>query len=247
MSDDDRSGLTRRRLLGGLAATGTAAAGVGTGAGAYALFSDEKTSTGNRVQAGTLDLTTQQTDTFELSLADGVNTNLPGEDLAADISVEFDNVGSLRADHLELDFVVSADEDNNGNPADGLTPGPESDTDQSSADGMGDYIRVERLTYTNADGTQDDYVLAGAPATTAGVEDTNGNGYVDVNDLEAVSGPGYGTFDDLAPPRAGATTTLELTLSGIAQTIGDRYQGDVVTLAITATLYQAASQGPNDG
>jgi len=47
--------LTRRRALGALGVVGVASAGAG--AGTLALFSDEETSGGNSVQAGTLDLT----------------------------------------------------------------------------------------------------------------------------------------------------------------------------------------------
>lgn len=52
----DKIELTRRRILGGLAITGAAAAG--TGAGTMAYFSNTEESTGNTVSAGTLDLTT---------------------------------------------------------------------------------------------------------------------------------------------------------------------------------------------
>lgn len=47
--------FTRRRILGGLAAVGTASAV--TGAGTFALFDDTETSNGNEIQAGSLDLT----------------------------------------------------------------------------------------------------------------------------------------------------------------------------------------------
>jgi predicted ribosomally synthesized peptide with SipW-like signal peptide len=58
MTDDNDSGsveLTRRRALAGLATIGAASATAG--AGTMALFSDSETSSGNTVQAGTLDLT----------------------------------------------------------------------------------------------------------------------------------------------------------------------------------------------
>ncbi|WP_277555482.1 TasA family protein [Halobaculum limi] len=60
MSDDDKNSgstieLNRRRVLGALGTVGVASAGAG--AGTFALFSDTETSSGNSVQAGTLDLT----------------------------------------------------------------------------------------------------------------------------------------------------------------------------------------------
>ncbi|GAB7093605.1 hypothetical protein JCM30237_07570 [Halolamina litorea] len=57
MSDDDSwsAEITRRRALGGMFTLGAAASAAG--AGTMALFSDTESSTGNTVQAGTLDLT----------------------------------------------------------------------------------------------------------------------------------------------------------------------------------------------
>ena len=58
MSDDNSSStieLNRRRVLGALGTIGVASAGAG--AGTFALFSDTEESSGNSVQAGTLDLT----------------------------------------------------------------------------------------------------------------------------------------------------------------------------------------------
>jgi len=56
MSDDDSwsAEITRRRVLGGLLTVGAASSAAG--AGTMALFSDTESSTGNSVQAGTLDL-----------------------------------------------------------------------------------------------------------------------------------------------------------------------------------------------
>jgi predicted ribosomally synthesized peptide with SipW-like signal peptide len=51
---DKKIELTRRKVLGGLTAIGVGSAA--TGAGTMALFQDNETSTGNVVQAGTLDL-----------------------------------------------------------------------------------------------------------------------------------------------------------------------------------------------
>lgn len=57
MSDDNSwtAEVTRRRMLGGVLTVGAASSAAG--AGTVALFSDKESSTGNTVQAGTLDLT----------------------------------------------------------------------------------------------------------------------------------------------------------------------------------------------
>ena len=71
---EPRTKLTRRQLLGGFLTIG--AAGAAAGAGTMAYFSDTESSSGNTVQAGTLDLTldgTSQTVTFldESAIAPG--------------------------------------------------------------------------------------------------------------------------------------------------------------------------------
>lgn len=57
MTEED-SKFTRRRVLGGLITVGAASAAAG--AGTFALFSDSETSDGNTVQAGTIELTTNE-------------------------------------------------------------------------------------------------------------------------------------------------------------------------------------------
>lgn len=57
---DQQIQLTRRRLLGGLVTIGSAS--VAAGAGTMAYFSDTESSADNAVQAGTLDLTLDDTD-----------------------------------------------------------------------------------------------------------------------------------------------------------------------------------------
>lgn len=52
--DNDKLGLSRRKVLGGLGMIGLASAGAGLGTTAY--FSDEETFTGNQMTAGSLDL-----------------------------------------------------------------------------------------------------------------------------------------------------------------------------------------------
>ena len=88
-TDTPTTKLTRRRLLGGLTAAGAASA-VG-GAGTMALLSDTERSTDNTIQAGTVDLvldgTESATTTFQASKL------APGEAGTATASVE--NAGSL--------------------------------------------------------------------------------------------------------------------------------------------------------
>lgn len=219
-------------------------------------FQDSERTTGNEVTAGTLDLTANETKSITRTVTDGTSSNLPCSNLAETVEVDLSNDGSLASSHVEIDFHVQADEDNNGVASDGLIPGPESDSDPTGADGMAEYVRVEDLTYTRSDGTTEVFVPLGASddgVTLADYElgaevyDVNGNGWIDLDDLERLSDPetnekGYDPFGDLDAPSGGTNTTFELILLGIAQAAGDPYHGDVVGTDIEFTLQQDSSQ-----
>lgn len=64
---DEAITLSRRRVLGGLATIGGASAAAGAGTVAY--FSDSESSSGNTVQAGTLELGFDGTNSFSFSAA----------------------------------------------------------------------------------------------------------------------------------------------------------------------------------
>lgn len=192
MSDEtSRHELTRRTLLGGVAATGVTAAGAG--AGTMALFTDAEESTGNSVSAGTLDLVVADSDE---GFGDGVSATWtlsnakPGDTVLADLTLQ--NAGSLAADHVELGFDVTETE------AAGPSGSDESDTAPGSAAGMAEQFEVTVMTY---DGTN---VLAG-------LSDANGNGLVDLGDLGSGND---GVLDGLSPPPAanGGTESLFLQL-----------------------------------
>lgn len=66
MSDGSESvRVSRRRVLGGLAAIGAASAA--TGAGTVAYFTDSESSTGNTIEAGTIELSFGGSETFTFS------------------------------------------------------------------------------------------------------------------------------------------------------------------------------------
>lgn len=230
MSDEiSRYELTRRKLLGGVAATGAAA--VGAGAGTMALFSDTEQSTGNSISAGTLDLVVADSDE---GFGDGVSATWtlsnakPGDSVLADLTLQ--NAGSLSADHVELGFDVTETE------AAGPTGTDESDTSPGTAAGMAEQFEVTVMAY---DGTN---VLGG-------LSDANGNGIVDLADLVAGNDA---VLDDLSPPPAanGGTESLFLQLrwahdsefaTGVSGVNND-YQGDELTVTVTMALHQDGSQ-----
>jgi len=230
MSDEpSRHELTRRTLLGGVAATG--AVGAGVGGGTMALFSDTDGSTGNSISAGTLDLVVADSDE---GFGDGVSATWtlsnakPGDTVLADLTLQ--NAGSLAADHVELGFDVTETE------ATGPAGSDESDTAPGSAAGMAEQFEVMVMTY---DGTN---VLTA-------LSDANSNTIVDLDDL--VSG-NDAVLDDLSPPPAanGGTESLFLQLRWAHDSefdtavsgVNNDYQGDELTITVTMALYQDGSQ-----
>lgn len=217
--DADDIRLTRRRLLGGLAATGVAAAGAGVGT--YAYFSDTETARDNDVKSGTLDL--------KLNGSDGVTGAFSASNLApgqyGSGTLDVSNGGSIAADHLEMVFSATETE------ADGPNGTNEGDTAPTSAEGMAEVFRFTDLTYGSTD-------------LLANVSDANSNGIVDLDDVI-----NHGVFDDLAPPGSGGTTlaftagivdTEGSTYTGSRD--DDEYQGDELTVTVDFGLAQDAGQ-----
>lgn len=217
--DADGIRLTRRRLLGGLATTGVAAAGAG--AGTYAYFSDTATSSDNDLKSGTIDL--------KLNGSDGVTGAFSASNLApgqyGSGSLDVSNGGSVTADHLEMVFSATETE------ADGPNGNNEADTAPTSADGMAEVFRFSDLTYGGTD-------------LLSNLSDANGNGIIDLDDVIA-----HGVFDDLAAPGSGGTTLAFtagiVDTEGSAYTGSrddDDYQGDELTVTVDFALAQDASQ-----
>lgn len=229
MSDDSgRFRLTRRRLLGGLAVTGAATGGAG--AGTWAYFQDTESSTGNSIDAGTLDLKTSDSD----DNGDGatgtwtISNARPGDSVMADLTLR--NEGTESADHVEIDFSVTETE------ATGPSGSDEADSKQG-ADGMTQQFEVTLLTY-NGVNILEDYM-----------SDANGNGIMDLDDL--VNGNGA-ALDDLTPPPSanGGSETMTMEFrwahdsefdSSVSGTNND-YQGDEFDLTVTYALHQDGSQ-----
>lgn len=221
--------LTRRRLLGSLGAAGTASAGAG--AGTWAYFQDSERSTGNTINAGTLDL--KVADGNE-GFGDGVSGTWtisnakPDDSVLADVTLQ--NAGSLEADHVEFDVSVDEDE------SDGPNGNNEGDTSPSSADGMSEQFEVTTMTYNGTN------ILNN-------LTDANGNGIIDINDL--VSG-NDGELDNLNPPPSANGGTRNLTLefrwakdsefNNMKSGINNDYQGDKMDITVTMALHQDSSQ-----
>ncbi|OLZ41838.1 hypothetical protein A6E15_12970 [Natrinema saccharevitans] len=205
--------------------------GAASGAGTWAYFSDTEESTGNTIEAGTLDLkVSDDGDGF----GDGVSGSWtisnakPGDSVMTNVSLQ--NAGSLEADHVEIGFSVDETE------SDGSTGTNAADTMPSSADGMTEQFKVTVFTYNGTNVLED-------------LLDANGNGLVDVDDL--VTG-NDAPLDDLNPPPSanGGTETMTMQFrwahddefdNSVSGTNND-YQGDEFDLTVTYALHQDTSQ-----
>ncbi len=99
---DDNSGtveLSRRKVLGGMATIGVA--GAGAGAGTWAFFSDEETSEGNTVQAGTLGLGDPEDVVISTPNADFA----PGDTTSGSITLSED--GNISGGAMDIDTSVT--------------------------------------------------------------------------------------------------------------------------------------------
>ena len=132
MSDDNSGStieLNRRRVLGALGTVGVASAGAG--AGTFALFSDTETSSGNSVQAGTMDLTAtgQNGDTFgDASLT--VGPIKPGQ-TKGPYTITLSNTGNIGG---TLDFALAGFNDEGTDT--------EAETDTSGDGDLGEVLEV---------------------------------------------------------------------------------------------------------
>lgn len=126
MSDNDsKIRLTRRRALGGLAAAGAASAAAG--AGTMALFSDTETSSGNTVQAGTLDLEVGNSSSLNID----VSGKKPGWN--GTYSADIDNTGNVGGG-LRVEVNVT-------NTSGGASP--ESEESYAQSNGMRDEVWIK--------------------------------------------------------------------------------------------------------
>lgn len=264
---EDKGGfdLTRRRLLGGITATGAAAAA--TGAGTFAYFRDTETSTGNTVQAGTMSLDIHDGASLQWSILEATPDGVESE--GQDIIME--HTGSVTADHLELDFQNIELEDDDGQPRKengnwSLSPGPESDPSKTTegtagaedpgAVGLAKYVQVVDMTYdsdTSVDSGDQPLVLVNNGDVG---EDADGldiiNDKVDAVTLYDIAhSSNESAFNGLTAPEPGSTaaddtdgasdTRLQTSLKLHPDT-PNKFQGDAVLTTVSATLQQDSSQ-----
>lgn len=236
MTDKDGIDFRARHLLVALVVIGLA--GAAAGAGTFALFQDTESSTGNSVQAGTMDLGIHNNGSMQWD----IHAAEPGviEPESQDIHIE--NTGSIRGDHLEIDFRNYEMEDNDHNPS-SLASGPESDTMNDSAEGMARYIRVEEMTYEPEFADSQTLVYSAESRHVSGhnITDANGNGYIDLADLANETNDD--ALDGFTPPQLNQDNSITFHMQILVdESMPNDYQGDITNTTVTFALHQEAGQ-----
>jgi len=199
----------------------------------FAYFTDVEISNNNIVIAGTMDLKiSDRNEPFQ----DGVSgtwcmTNMvPGTTTVGPFAVNLQNSGTTEANHVEIIFSHTIDE--TANPVE-----PDNDPISTPVK-MARWIEIIRMEYEGVDFVADFY--NNVPA-----HDTNGNGFLDLEDvtLPPYSGDG-GLLDNLMgvpPPNNCGTTSLTMKLKFNAGATND-IQGDILNTTVYFVLNQDASQ-----
>lgn len=217
----------------------------GMGYGTWAVYQDTETSSGNYVQAGTLNLVL--TDGVLNADSQWVITNgYPGQPglTGGDGQIKIYNVGDVDAGNVKVWFTFDCYEDDNGNPDDGANSGPESDTDQT---GVGDWlkeIKVTRIRYSGDDALSDPNIDIvndnGNQWDSNYVQDLNGNGYIDLHDLanQVITGL-YPPETEGNPSTLEGYTAFELDFQIIdTGSPQNDWQGDYCIMTVHVTLEQ---------
>ena len=226
------------------------------GAGTFAYYADTEMSGDNTFTSGTMDL--YLTNTILSPDAQWIIANgAPGESLSSHGDIKIFNLGSIEADHVEIDFSLTGYEDDNGNLDDGVTVGPEPEPESDPVYGVGAMaksLRVISMTSSVVDYNPLTQTASSTTTTLVDVDsviidsritDVNGNGWVDLDDLAQT------TLDGLQAPEAinldapdylnycQLDMRVYLMDTGVPQ---NEFQGDIIDMTITVTLNQDESQ-----
>jgi spore coat-associated protein N len=234
----------------------------GIGYGTWAVYQDTETSSGNYVQAGTLDLVLTDTEPnpdFQWMLLNAY----PGSNVQEEGDIRIYNNGSIEGDHIEIAFELKCFEDDNGDifvdkanndfrydPSKHIA-GPESDTNQT---GIGDWLKdiiVLSMSYSetpsNSNPTLDlVYVdLNGYHYDSTYLVDEDGDGYITLYDLSKQVIDGLYVPPALSgnAPDGNHYTTFQMKLqvrdTGEPQ---NDWQGDVCEMIVHVALAQDPNQ-----
>lgn len=217
----------RREVLVSILVVGVACSALG--AVTWAQFADSDASEGNRVEAGTLNVTLDGADaqTGSFSLANAK----PGDAVSHNFTLR--NAGSVAGDHVEIGLSF-AENDARDEPSD-----PDLAA-ELNANETASHVRVTALEYRNESGGVIRDALAGVSDA-----DGNNNGIKDLEDVRNQAG----ALDDLPAPEPSAANETHLVVGVRTADDGGDFTGtdedimaDGIDVTVTVTLNQDASQ-----
>jgi len=204
--------LTRRRALGALVTIGVG--GAAAGAGTLAAFSDTESSSGNTVQAGTLDLTIDNPGSFSFEAKDLA----PGDPVGT-ATATLTNAGNVDGD-LSIDLTLSQNDSAATSEADSVG--------SVDAQTFAEAIQVTSLTYGGTEKIGSEFNASSGPFG-------QGTSYVSLWDVAGNSDP---DLSGLTDPGDGTDFTIDMTFRSEA---GNKYQADGVDIEFTFDLEQQTS------
>lgn len=172
------------------------------GIGAWAYFLDTESSAENQFSAGTLDLKTNDADGVTQTLF--ITSMKPGDTVGPE-TINLNNAGTLDGSTLDIAFSY-VESDGSPNLVD------------KSADDTAALMEVTTLIY-------------GGSSLLGNVNDTNSNGYKDIEDLKNADLSGQSGLN------AEATKGFEIAVR-LQESMGNDFQTDGITVTITFTLNQ---------
>lgn len=172
------------------------------GIGAWAYFLDTESSAENQFSAGTLDLKTNDADGVTQTLF--ITSMKPGDTVGPE-TINLNNAGTIDGSTLDIAFSY-VESDGSPNLVD------------KSADDTAALMEVTTLIY-------------GGSSLMGNVNDTNSNGYKDIEDLKNADLSGQSGLN------AEATKGFEIAVR-LKESMGDDFQTDGITVTITFTLNQ---------
>jgi len=172
------------------------------GIGAWAYFLDTESSAENQFSAGTLDLKTNDADGVTQTLF--ITSMKPGDTVGPE-TINLNNAGTLDGSTLDIAFSY-VESDGSPNLVD------------KSADDTAALMEVTTLIY-------------GGSSLMGNVNDTNSNGYKDIEDLKNADLSGQSGLN------AEATKGFKIAVR-LKESMGNDFQTDGITVTITFTLNQ---------
>lgn len=193
------------------------------GAGTFAYYADTEMSSDNTYTSGTMDLYMEDHDT-DINAEWTMSNMAPGESWTSG-QLNLWNNGTIEANHVKISFSTVCNDPVN----------EPSDTLIGAAD-MDKFLKVIGMSYGKTGDLKQFVDLDGNSTDTDYVDDWNGNGYIDLDDLDGV------TFDGLSAPAAnkGDQYDFDMTVR-FHQDASNDYQGDECILTVTFTLVQDES------